>query len=62
MRISLGGGATDIISYSTKFGGFSITGAIDKYVYVAIHRTFEEEIILKYSEYEKKIGVDIFKC
>lgn len=53
LRISLGGGGTDLESYYSKREGFLVAGAIDKYIYVAIHRTFEDEIIAKYSQFEK---------
>lgn len=52
LRISLGGGGTDLESYYSKREGFLVAGAINKYIYVAIHRTFGEEIIAKYSQYE----------
>jgi D-glycero-alpha-D-manno-heptose-7-phosphate kinase len=53
LRISLGGGGTDLPSYYRRHGGFLIAAAIDKYVYITIHRTFEEEMILKYSKLER---------
>jgi D-glycero-alpha-D-manno-heptose-7-phosphate kinase len=37
LRFSLGGGGTDLPSYSRSYGGFLIVGAIDKYVYINIH-------------------------
>jgi D-glycero-alpha-D-manno-heptose-7-phosphate kinase len=57
LRISLGGGGTDLPSYYEKFGGFLIAGAIDKYVYLTLHQTFGEEFILKYSQMEKVSSV-----
>lgn len=53
MRISLGGGGTDLASYYEKFGGFLIAGAIDKYIYITIHETFVTDLIVKYSEMER---------
>jgi D-glycero-alpha-D-manno-heptose-7-phosphate kinase len=53
LRISLGGGGTDLPSYSNEFGGFLIAAAIDKYVYVTVNRPFQEGIVLKYSSIEK---------
>ncbi len=38
MRISLGGGGTDLPSYYREHGGFVISAAIDKYVYITLHR------------------------
>lgn len=52
LRISLGGGGTDLPSYYQKFGGFLISAAIDKYVFVSVTRPFIEGIFLKYSEQE----------
>jgi D-glycero-alpha-D-manno-heptose-7-phosphate kinase len=52
LRISLGGGGTDIPSYYEKYGGFVISAAIDKYVYVTAIRPFIEGVYLKYSEIE----------
>jgi D-glycero-alpha-D-manno-heptose-7-phosphate kinase len=52
MRISLGGGGTDLPSYYREFGGFLIAAAIDKYVYITLHETFQEAIIVKYSRME----------
>lgn len=53
LRISLGGGATDLSSYYSKREGFVIAGAINKYIYIAIHKTFEKNIIAKYSSLER---------
>ena len=53
LRISLGGGGTDLPSYYKDHEGFLISAAINKYVYITIHETFENEMILKYSKYEK---------
>ena len=53
LRITLGGGGTDLPSYYEKHGGFLIAGAIDKYVYTTIHKTFTPELILKYSRMER---------
>ena len=52
LRISLGGGGTDLPFYSNKFGGFLISGAIDKYVYVAVNKRFHKTIRLSYSKTE----------
>ena len=58
LRISLGGGGTDLPSYSNKFGGYLIAGAINKYVYVTVNRPFQQEIVLKYSTIEKRDDLD----
>jgi D-glycero-alpha-D-manno-heptose-7-phosphate kinase len=52
LRISLGGGGTDLPSYYREHGGFLMAAAIDKYVYITLHETFGEEIIVKYSKLE----------
>ncbi len=52
LRITLGGGGTDLPSYYMDHGGFAIAAAIDKYVYIAVHETFRDEISLKYSQLE----------
>ena len=53
LRISLGGGGTDLPSYYREHGGFLIAAAIDKYVYITVHQTFVPELIVKYSKLER---------
>lgn len=53
LRISLGGGGTDLPSYYMEHGGFLIAAAIDKYVYITVHQTFVPELIVKYSKMER---------
>jgi len=53
LRISLGGGGTDLPSYFRKFGGIVVSAAINKYVYIGINRTFAKDYLLKYSELER---------
>jgi D-glycero-alpha-D-manno-heptose-7-phosphate kinase len=52
LRITLGGGGTDLPSYYCEHGGFLIAAAIDKYVYVTVMRPFTRGIYLKYSKLE----------
>ena len=52
LRISLGGGGTDLPSYFTQYSGFVISAAIVKYVYVSVIRPFRKGIYLKYSQHE----------
>lgn len=52
LRVTLGGGGTDLPSYYRKHGGFLIAAAIDKYVYVTAMRPFTPGIFLKYSKLE----------
>jgi len=58
LRISLGGGGTDLPSYYRKHSGFLIAAAIDKYVYLTLHQTFVQELIVKYSKLERVGSVD----
>ncbi|MBZ5619359.1 MAG: galactokinase [Acidobacteriia bacterium] len=53
LRISLGGGGTDLPSYYREHTGFVISAAINKYVYITLHETFGEKIIVKYSKMEE---------
>jgi D-glycero-alpha-D-manno-heptose-7-phosphate kinase len=54
LRISLGGGGTDLPSYYSDHGGFILSAAIDKYVYVAVNRPAADDLIrVKYSRYEE---------
>lgn len=52
LRISLGGGGTDLPSYYRKKGGYLLAASIDKYVYTSIIKPFRKGIFLKYSELE----------
>lgn len=49
LRISIGGGGTDLPSYYREFGGFVISAAINKYVYININRNFFPGYFLRYS-------------
>jgi len=53
LRISLGGGGTDLPSYYSEHGGFLVSGAIDKYAYMLTHTTFQRRYRMKYSELEE---------
>ena len=61
LRISLGGGGTDLASYYRDHEGFLIAAAIDKYVYVSVIKPFRAGIYLKYSEIEHVDAVDQVK-
>jgi len=52
LRISLGGGGTDLPSYYREHGGFVVSGAIDKYVYMLTHTVFQRRYLMKYTETE----------
>lgn len=58
LRISLGGGGTDLPSYYAHHGGFLVSAAINKYVYITIHETFVDEMIIKYSHLERVGSID----
>lgn len=58
LRISLGGGGTDLPSYYREHGGFLIAAAINKYVYVTVIRPFVPGIFLKYSKLEHVEQID----
>jgi D-glycero-alpha-D-manno-heptose-7-phosphate kinase len=58
LRISLGGGGTDLASYYRDHSGFVISAAIDKYVYITLHTTFVPELIVKYSKLERVNSID----
>lgn len=49
LRITLGGGGTDLIDGE----GYCIAAAIDKYVTIAVNNPFTADYLLKYSEVER---------
>jgi D-glycero-alpha-D-manno-heptose-7-phosphate kinase len=53
LRITLGGGGTDLPSYYERFGGFVLSAAISKYIFISINRTFTPDYFLKYSALER---------
>ena len=53
LRITLGGGGTDLPSYYERFGGLVLSAAINRYIYIAINRTFTDDYFLKYSSLER---------
>src|SRR5665213_943547 len=58
LRITLGGGGTDLPSYYLQHEGFLIAAAIDRYVYITIHQTFIDELIVKYSKLERVMTLE----
>lgn len=58
LRITLGGGGTDLPSYYRQYGGFLIAATINKYVYVTVTRPFIKGIFLKYSHLEEAKDID----
>jgi D-glycero-alpha-D-manno-heptose-7-phosphate kinase len=61
LRISLGGGGTDLPSYYRQHGGFLIAAAITQYVHVTMHRTPLKEMLLRYSQIERASHIDEIK-
>jgi D-glycero-alpha-D-manno-heptose-7-phosphate kinase len=58
LRISIGGGGTDLPSYYSREGGFVISAAINQYMYITLHRTFQKNFIIKYSQMETVEAVE----
>ncbi len=58
VRFSLGGGGTDLPSYSSVHGGFLVAAAIDKYIYVSANRRFYDSMRLAYSKTETVDSMD----
>lgn len=58
LRISIGGGGTDLPSYYEQYGGFVISAAINKYIYITINKSFREGYYLKYSKVESVQNYD----
>lgn len=61
LRISIGGGGTDLPSYYREHGGFVISAAINKYVYITVNRSFFPGYFLKYSETEHVDSIEQIK-
>jgi D-glycero-alpha-D-manno-heptose-7-phosphate kinase len=58
-RISLGGGGTDLPSYYSQYGGFILSAAINKYLYIYVNRPAADDFIrVKYSRYEQVSSPD----
>ena len=53
LRITLGGGGTDLPSYYESFGGVVVSAAINKYIFISINSTFTPDYFLKYSNLER---------
>ncbi len=53
LRITFGGGGTDLPSFYNQNGGFLISATINKYIYINLYSPFKNYIFLKYSNYEK---------
>ncbi len=53
LRITLGGGGTDLPSYYEQYGGYVVSAAISKYIFITINQTFTPDYFLKYSALER---------
>ena len=58
LRISIGGGGTDLPSYYREHGATLISAAIDKYIYISINQTFVDDYFIKYSALERRRAID----
>lgn len=58
LRITLGGGGTDLPFYYQEHSGFLIAAAIDKYVYIALNKTFARELVIKHFRMERVSSID----
>ena len=59
LRLSLGGGGTDLPFFSEKYGGDLTSVAINKYIYIIIHgRKFYDDYLIRYSKTENVEKVD----
>src|SRR5271155_683652 len=61
LRISIGGGGTDLPSYYQRFGGYVISAAISQYIFVSINRMFGNGYVLKYSALEEADHIEDIK-
>lgn len=57
-RASFAGGGTDLPAFYEQEDGMVVSMAINSFVYLAVHRFFENRIVLKYSETESVTSVD----
>lgn len=58
LRVTFGGGGTDIPTYYRRFGGYLVSAAIDKYVYIAVVNPFTPGLYLKHSVIESSMDID----
>jgi D-glycero-alpha-D-manno-heptose-7-phosphate kinase len=58
LRISIGGGGTDLPSFYRERNGFCISAAINKYMFIGLNTTFTDDYLLKYSSLERRASID----
>lgn len=61
LRISLGGGGTDLPGYFKKNGGFVVSAAINKFITIVINENLKNRYEIKYSKYENVLKIDFIK-
>lgn len=62
LRITLGGGGTDLPSYFQRFDGYFLAAALDKYIYICLnHSSIDPTLKLKYSESESVLSPESIK-
>lgn len=61
LRISLGGGGTDLPGYFKKNGGFVVSAAINKFITIVINENLKNRYEIKYSKYENVLKIDYIK-
>ncbi|MFB6147863.1 MAG: hypothetical protein ABEJ66_03180, partial [Candidatus Nanohaloarchaea archaeon] len=58
LRLSIGGGGTDLPFFYREEGGYLVTAAMDKYIYCTVKDRFEQELRLAYSKSEEVESID----
>lgn len=58
LRITLGGGGTDLPSYYRDHGGFLIAAAIDKYVYITAYEIFVAQYVVRYLQNDRAASIE----
>ncbi len=58
LRMSFVGGGSDFPSFYRRYGGAVVSTAIDKFIYIAVNRKFDDAIRLSYSRTEEVESVD----
>ncbi|MCI0473613.1 MAG: sugar kinase [Ignavibacteria bacterium] len=61
VRLSMGGGGTDLPSYYEENEGLLLATSINKYVYILLNKRFEDDIRLSYSKTEIVDNIDLIE-
>ncbi|QTA38489.1 GHMP kinase [Thermosipho ferrireducens] len=59
LRISFGGGGTDVSPYCDLYGGYVINATINRYATVTLRSLNSKEVVIKSIDYEKTLKYDI---